>query len=242
MLVLPVTGEGHPAGDHNSDPGGPVEQRHYQPGRSRQVLEVVQDEQLLPVPERLHQGRSGRVGVVDTTPTAAHTSAATSSGSVSRARSTKTHPSSYSAPTRDASSSASRVFPVPAGPVNVTHRTPSSQQPDQPLEVRVRPTKAHRPGPPWCRTVGRPGGVGATRGAGRAPAGPRAVGVGGAGPDPGGDHAGVQPRVVPQDRLLEPAQRRRGFDAELVDQGLRPSRYTRSASLWRSHRYSASIS
>ena len=60
---------------------------------------------------------------VSPTPSASAIAAATSSGSLIGASSTSTTPSGNSSPSRSVASTASRVFPVPPGPVRVSRRT-----------------------------------------------------------------------------------------------------------------------
>ena len=139
---------------------------------------------------------------------AAQTVEATSRGSNTSVRSTITTPSAYWGLSPAASSAARRVFPVPAGPVSVTSRAGlSGTRCRSRTSSDVRPTNVVTPGRlvrRWRTASGR----------WEASSGSASVRVGGRRPS-----AEVQGRVVPQDRIVEVAQRFGRLHAQLIDQG-----------------------
>ena len=136
-----------------------------------------------------------RIAVVTTwlgstsTPSAVATAPGTSPRSAIGARSTKYGPTAYRSDAWAASSSASRVLPIPPTPVSVTSRSATSIDP-MTLSSSWRPTIA-------------------VSGAGRF-AGPRPIA-------PAGGRQ--ERRIVVEDGLLDGAQRRAGLDAEVGGEG-----------------------
>ena len=98
------------------------------------LLEVVDDQESLPVAEALGQ-RLERAPRAHLDTEAAAISSGTSSGSRSGARPTKTTPSTNRSVSSCAAWMASRVLPVPPGPVSVTSRESSAEQRDDVLDL-----------------------------------------------------------------------------------------------------------
>ena len=134
---------------------------------------------------------SGPRSGLSTRPSAPAIVVATRSASLIGASSTSTTPPGNSASRPVVASAASRVFPVPAGPVRVRRRTSAP-----PSRARISRCSRLRP----TKEVDRARSLGAGRAS-------------------GADRRDVQLRILVEDRPLEAAQRRPRLDPELLHQG-----------------------
>ena len=183
------------ARDEHLHAGRAGEQLADERRRGEHVLEVVEQQQRLPVAQVLEQRLARRsVPAARLTPSSSAIALATSRASVMR-RELDEHDAVGTRP-RDApvTSSASRVFPDPAAPVNVRSRTSSRRRSSRiSRSSRVRPTNDDER---RCR-LGR----------GRVGTGGRRL---------GGDE--VERRILVEDRALELPERERRLDAERLDE------------------------
>ena len=99
------------------------------------LLEVVEQEQQLALYRCTQPGRPGRRGL-------GHRGQATSAGSRSEARPTQKTPFPDSGTSSAAASIASRVLPVPPGPVRVTRRAPSRRSAADRLQLALAADEA----------------------------------------------------------------------------------------------------
>ena len=103
--------------------GAAVEQGRYVPSRVRQeLLDVVQQDQCALAQERAHEGRRGCFAGLPVTPRARTTVESRSAGSRSGARGFQVVPSGKLSEASRTAWMASRVLPVPPGPVRVSSR------------------------------------------------------------------------------------------------------------------------
>ena len=162
VLDLAANPQQLPGGDQQHQVGTRLDQLRELRRRVDDLLQVVQQQQQLPLADVR--------GQLSFAPSVCAIVSATSAGSRSEASPTQNTPALNSGTSSAAASIASRVFPVPPGPVSVTSRAPSANERDnlrhlalaadearrRPRQVRVRDRlqRRKRTPPSWNSDTG----------------------------------------------------------------------------------------